>query len=169
MQFITMIALVLDAFAHTAEAVTGAAYGAKDRQRFDKAVRLTTEFSCVFAILIGLLIFFGGPFFIPLLTKDPAVIESALTFLPYCALAPILGFAAWQLDGIFIGTTKTREMRNAGIAAVAIYIGAHYLLEPKFSEHGIWIAFLIYYIARAITLAFYYPIIRKDMGAANGH
>ena len=127
MQFITMTALVLDAFAHTAEAVTGAAYGAKNRERFDKAVRLTTEFSFVFAVIIGALIYVGGPYFITLLTQDPEVIASARRYLPYCALAPILGFAAWQLDGIFIGTTKTREMRNAGIAAVIIYITAHYL------------------------------------------
>ena len=70
MQFITMIALVLDAFAHTAEAVTGAAFGAKDRKRFDKAVRLTSEFSCLFAVLICIAIFFLGPHFIGLLTKD---------------------------------------------------------------------------------------------------
>lgn len=169
MQFITMVALVLDAFAHTAEAVTGAAYGAKNRARFDKAVRLTTEFSFIFAILICLAIFFGGPFFIAFLTKDPAVVQSALTYLPYCALAPIAGFAAWQLDGIFIGTTRTREMRNAGIAAVALYIAAHYAITPKFGEDGIWIAFLMYYVARAATLAFYYPNIRKQMEQANGY
>lgn len=157
LQFITMIALILDAFAHTAEAVTGAAYGARDKARFDKAVRLTTEFSAVFGLLCGIVIIMGGGFAIDLLTKDPAVRESAKTFLPYCALAPILGFPAWQLDGIFIGTTRTREMRNAGIAAVILYIGAHYLLEPKFGGHGIWIAFLGYYVARAITLAYYLP------------
>jgi len=67
-----------------------------------------------------------------------------------------------QLDGIFIGTTKTREMRNAGIAAVAIYIAAHYVLLPL-GKDGIWIAFLIYYFARGITLAFYFPMIRKQM------
>lgn len=169
MQFITMVALVLDAFAHTAEAVTGAAYGAKNRARFDKAVRLTTEFSLLFAILICLAIFFGGPFFIAFLTKDPAVVQSALTYLPYCALAPIAGFAAWQLDGIFIGTTRTREMRNAGIVAVALYIAAHYVITPKFGEDGIWIAFLFYYVARAVTLAFYYPNIRKQMEQPNGY
>ncbi len=163
MQFITMIALVLDAFAHTAEAVTGAAYGAKDRKRFDKAVRLTSEFSCLFALLICIAIFFLGPHFIGLLTKDADVIASAQTYLPYCALAPVIGFAAWQLDGIFIGTTKTREMRNAGIAAVLIYLGIHHLIEPVLGEHGIWIAFLSYYVARALTLAVYYPSIRKDM------
>lgn len=163
MQFITMIALVLDAFAHTAEAVTGAAFGAKDRKRFDKAVRLTSEFSCLFAVLICIAIFFLGPHFIGLLTKDADVIASAQTYLPYCALAPVIGFAAWQLDGIFIGTTKTREMRNAGIAAVMIYLGIHHLIEPVLGEHGIWIAFLSYYVARALTLAVYYPSIRKDM------
>ena len=163
MQFITMVALVLDAFAHTAEAVTGAAYGAKNKARFNKAVKLTTEFSVLFAILIALSIYFLGPYFIAVLTKDPAVIESALRYLPYCALAPIAGFAAWQLDGIFIGTTRTREMRNAGIMAVAIYITAHYVLIPKLGNDGIWIAFLIYYISRAVTLAFYFPNIRKQM------
>ena len=169
MQFITMVALVLDAFAHTAEAVTGAAYGAKNRKRFDTAVKLTTEFSAVFAVLIGLLIYFGGPYFIPMLTQDPEVIASARRYLPYCALAPIVGFAAWQLDGIFIGTTKTREMRNASIAALAIYIAAHYLITPKLGKDGIWISFLIYYISRAVTLAFYYSNIRKQMRPSNGY
>jgi len=76
MQFITMVALVLDAFAHTAEAVTGAAFGAKNRARFDKAVKLTTEFSAFFAVLIGVMIYFGGPYFIAMLTQDPDVIAS---------------------------------------------------------------------------------------------
>jgi len=164
MQFITMIALVLDAFAHTAEAAVGAAFGAKDRTRFDRAVRLTTEFSALFAVLTGILIYFGGPFFIGILSKDPLVIQSAMTYLPYCALAPIVGFAAWQFDGIFIGTTKTREMRNAGIAAVGFYISAHYGLTPYFDSHGIWMAFLFYYLMRAATLAVYYPGIRREMG-----
>ena len=169
MQFITMVALVLDAFAHTAEAVTGAAYGAKNKARFDKAVRLTTEFSAFFAVLIGALIFFMGPAFIAMLSKDPEVIASATRYLPYCALAPIVGFAAWQLDGIFIGTTHTREMRNAGIAAVAIYIAAHHLLTPKFDKDGIWLAFLTYYIARSVTLCLYVPKIRKHMEDPDGH
>ena len=169
MQFITMVALVLDAFAHTAEAVTGAAYGAKNKQRFDKAVRLTTEFSALFALLIGGLIFWGGPYFIAMLTQDPEVVASALRYLPYCALAPIVGFAAWQFDGIFIGTTKTREMRNAGLAALAIYIAAHSLITPKLGNDGIWIAFLIYYLARAVTLACYYPNIQKHMKPSPGY
>ena len=77
MQMITMAALVLDGFAHTAEAVTGAAYGAKDRPRFNRAVKLTSEFSVFFALLLGTAIWIGGPYLIMLLTTDPAVIASA--------------------------------------------------------------------------------------------
>ena len=163
MQFITMIALILDAFAHTAEAVTGAAYGAKDKLRFNRAVRLTTEFSVVFAFICGATILYFGPAAIGFLSRDPAVIKSATTFLPYCALAPIVGFASWQFDGIFIGTTQTRAMRDAGIAAVIIYIGAHYILEPRYGGYGLWASFLIYYIARALTLMVFYPSVTRQL------
>ncbi len=165
MQMITMAALVLDGFAHTAEAVTGAAYGAKDKPRFKRAVRLTSEFSVGFALLIGVLIYFGGPYLIQLLTTDPAVRESAMTYLPYCALAPIMGFAAYQMDGIFIGTTRTAAMRNAGIVAVILYIAAHYVVYPIFGAAGIWFAFLFYYVMRAVTLGFAYPAITRHMEA----
>ena len=167
MQFITITALVLDAFAHTAEAVTGAAYGAKDKARFGRAVRLTTEFSALFAAVCGALIYFGGPYLIAFLSKDPAVQESAGTFLIYCALAPILGFAAWELDGIFIGTTRSKEMRNAGVLAVALYLITHYALLRAFPDlaagHIIWTAFILWYIARAATLAVYYPKVVRGM------
>lgn len=163
MQFITMTALILDAFAHTAEAVTGSAFGARDKPRFKKAIRLTTEFSVLFACVCSALIYLGGPFIIAVLTKDPAVIESATRYLPYCALAPIMGFAAWQLDGIFIGTTQTKAMRNAGIASVVLYIAVHFLLAPRLGGAGIWSAFLFYYVARALTLAVYFPSIQKKL------
>lgn len=165
LQFITMVALVLDAFAHTAEATTGSAFGAKDKARFNHAVRLTTEFSALFGIICGALILILGPFAISQLTDDLLVIESATTFLPYCALAPVIGFAAWQMDGVFIGTNLTKEMRNAGIASVIIYIGLHYIFQPRLGGHGLWIAFLGYYIARAITLSVYGPSIYKKMTA----
>jgi MATE family multidrug resistance protein len=163
MQFITMSALILDGFAHTAEAVTGSAFGARNRRRFDRAVRLTSEFSILFALICGAVIFFGGPFVITALTQDPAVKASAMQYLPYCALAPVLGFAAFQIDGIFIGTTQTAAMRNAGIASVILYIGAHFMIYPQLGATGIWVAFLFYYVMRAVTLGFAYPSVLKKM------
>lgn len=168
MQLITMGALVLDAFAHTAEAVTGAAYGAKDRARFNRAVSLTTRFSAGFAILLGLIFYFGGPFLIDALTPDIDVRAMARTYLPFAALVPIVGFAAYQIDGIFIGTTRTAEMRNAGIASVALYLLAHFLIYPQMGAAGIWTAFLIYYAARAVMLGAYLPRIYRHLGRADG-
>ncbi len=163
MQFITMIALVLDSFAHVAEARVGSAFGARDIKGFNRAVRLTSEFSFVFAVLCGLAAYVFGPFIIDQLTTDAAVRASAKAYLPYCALAPVLGFMAWQLDGIYIGITRTAAMRNAGIVAVAIYLAAHHMLEPKYGGAGVWSAFLIYYVARGLTMLPAWPGIRRDL------
>jgi MATE family multidrug resistance protein len=165
LQLITLSAFILDGFANTAEAVVGAAYGAKSRTRFDRAVRLTSEFSFGFALICGALIYGFGGVIIDQLTNDSAVQSMARIYLPYCAMAPVLGFAAFQLDGVFIGTTRTKEMRNAGIAAVLIYLGIFYiwtLTSGQGSQNGhmIWISFLIYYLARTVTLLYYYPKIR---------
>lgn len=163
MQFITLIALVLDAFAHVAEAHVGAAFGARDEKRFDRAVRLTSEFSFVFAFVCAAAVMMLGPPVIAFISDDPAVRESALAYLPYCALTPIIGFAAWQLDGIFIGITRTSAMRNAGVVALLVYLVAHYILEPRFAGVGVWVAFLIYYIARAVTMLPAWRNIKRDV------
>ena len=163
MQMVTLIALVLDAYAHTAESAAGSAYGSGQRARFDRAVRLTVEFSALSALALSALILFGGPHLIDIMTTEASVRASARTFLPYCALVPVAGFAAYHLDGIFIGTTATRQMRNASLAALAVYIGTHLALEPKFGPHGIWIAFLVYYLARAVTLGAYFPRLRHEL------
>jgi len=157
LQFINMVALVLDSFAHVAEAAVGSAYGAKSKARFTRAVKLTSEFAIIAALLCSVIIFIGGPALIDLITTDAGVREAAKTYLPWCALTPLLGVAAFQLDGIFIGVTHTAAMRNAGIAALVIYIAAHFALYPVFGPHGIWMAFLVYYIARAVTLGAAYP------------
>lgn len=164
MQFITMSALVLDSFANVAEAHVGAAYGAKNEVRFNTAVRLTTQSSYFFAALCSLMVFAIGPFVIDVLTNAPDVRQSARDYLPYCALVPILGAGAWQLDGIFIGITRTAAMRNAGVVAVAIYLCVHYLLVP-FGGAGIWLAFLVYYVARALTMLPAWRNIKRDLHA----
>ncbi|MBL4871091.1 MAG: MATE family efflux transporter [Robiginitomaculum sp.] len=163
MQFITMTALVLDSFANVAEAHVGAAYGAKDSVRFDKAVRLTSESAAFFAVFCGLAIYFAGPFVIDILTPDLDVRASARQYLPFCALVPLVGAGAWQLDGIFIGVTRTAAMRNAGIAAVILYLLAHYILAPRYGGAGVWSAFLFYYIARAVTMFPAWSGIKRDV------
>ena len=163
MQFVTLVALVLDSFAHTAESAVGAAKGSGDRARFDRASRLTAEFSAVGGVALGAVLLLAGPLVIDVMTAEEAVRASAEAFLPFCALVPVLGAAAWWLDGVFIGATRTAAMRNSSLASLGIYLLAHYTLEPRFGPEGLWAAFLLYYVARGLTLGLAFPALRDDV------
>src|SRR5690606_29183387 len=91
-----------------------------------------------------------------LLTVDAEVRRAATTYLPWATFAPLLGVWAFQLDGIFIGATRTKDMRYAMVAALGIFLGAWWLLRP-FGNHGLWASFYVHYLARIGTLAYCYP------------
>ena len=81
----------------------------------------------------------------------------ARAYLPWVVAAPLIGIAAWMLDGIFIGATETRAMRNAMLLSVAVYACALALLLPRFGNHGLWAALMILNVTRGVTLALRYP------------
>jgi len=163
LQFISVAAFFLDGFAYITESHVGKAVGARDRRAFDRAVRLTTEQAALASILLSLAFLVFGGAVIDLLTTDPAAREAAKAFLPWCALAPLLGMPSWQLDGVMIGATRGPLMRNAMIASLAIYLAFDFALRPAFGGHGLWAAFLAYYLARAATLAVGYPGLRRAL------
>ena len=89
---------------------------------------------------------------IDVLTTAPEVREVARRYLPWLVLMPVVGVASWMLDGIFIGATLTREMRNAMLPAVAIFAVAALTLPPLWGNHGLWVALGLLNIARAADL-----------------
>lgn len=163
LQFIVVWAYVLDAFAFTAEAETGRAFGQKSLPAFRRAIRLTSEFAVVSAIGFSIITLILGDIAIHTVVADLAVREYAMRFLPFCAAVPILGVAAWQLDGVFTGAMYTIAMRNAAIIAVLIYLLADIALSPLWGNAGVWIAFLGYYVVRALTLMVFYPGLERAM------
>jgi MATE family multidrug resistance protein len=72
-------------------------------------------------------------------------------------IAPILGVWSWMFDGIFIGATQTRDMRNMMAISFVIYWAAVLTLIPAFGNHGLWMALIISFVARGITLGLRYP------------
>jgi MATE family multidrug resistance protein len=156
MQFNSVSAFFLDGLAFAAEALVGRAIGARHRETLLRAMRLTTVWAVGTAVIIVIVLWSFGPYFIDALTVDIESRAAARTYLPWAALAPILGVWSFQLDGIFIGATRSREMRNAMLAAAAIYLFAWWLLTP-FGNHGLWAALWVSYFARAGTLAAYLP------------
>jgi MATE family multidrug resistance protein len=118
------------------------------------------------SVLLGAAFFALGPQIIDLMATDPTVRETARHFLPWLAAAPVIGIAAWMFDGIFIGATRTADMRNAMLASAAVYAVALAILLPAFGNHGLWAALMVLNATRGVTLALLYPRIPRALDAA---
>jgi len=162
MQFISLAAFVLDAFAFTAESRIGQALGAKSREHFARTVRLTGEFSALAGGLLALLFWTGGEAVIAFITTDTAVRAEAERFLPFAALVPLVGMPSWLLDGIFIGATAGRALRIAAVVATALYLALDTALRPL-GNHGVWLAFIAGYVFRAAALGWHWPALRRSL------
>ncbi len=157
LQFVAVSAFVLDSFAFVAEKEAGEAFGRRDPARVRRAARITSELAATASIGFALLFLFGGPGVIRTWVSDPQARDAALAFLPYCAGVPVLGVAAWQLDGLFLGTTQGRALRNAAVISTTLYVGSDLLLRPALGNQGVWLAFLGMYLFRAGALLLYWP------------
>jgi multidrug resistance protein, MATE family len=154
-------AYVLDGFAFAAEVLVGQAVGARNLGRFRRAVFLSSVWAAVLSVAVSAAFWAFGFYLVQLMAKAPSVREAALMYLPWAVLTPIAGVACFQLDGIFIGATRTAEMRNMMIISLAIFLAAYFLLTPAFGNHGLWASLMVFYAARAITLASRYPSLER--------
>ena len=166
MQFIASCAFFLDGLAFAAEALVGRAVGASQREGLKIAARMTTFWAVGVAVLLALVLALCGPLFIDGLTVDTSARSAARAYLPWAAAAPLLGVWAYQLDGIFIGATRTAEMRNAMLASLAVFLIAWWLLLPM-GNTGLWAAFYVHYLARTASLLYYYPALVRSVSAAS--
>jgi MATE family multidrug resistance protein len=165
LQFMTITAFALDGFAFAAETLVGQAMGARRRAALRRAATLCSVWALVSgALLAGAFAAFGGTIIDVMTTADP-VREVARVYLPYMVLAPVLGVAPFMLDGIFIGATRTRDMRNMMALSAGIYALAALILIPAFGNHGLWMAVLTSFVARAVTLGLRYRALEAAVAA----
>ncbi|MDO6458193.1 MATE family efflux transporter [Celeribacter halophilus] len=162
MQFIEITAYALDGFAFAAEAIVGLAMGAGSRKSLRRGAMLASFWGLIVSGMLALgFAVFGGAI-IDAMTTAPDVRTEARRFLPWMVAAPLLGLAAWMLDGVFIGATRTRDMRNMMVLSLVVYLVAVTLLIPLWGNHGLWAALIISYIARGVTLMWKYPGLERD-------
>ncbi|TRW99163.1 MATE family efflux transporter [Paracoccus sp. M683] len=164
LQFLSITAYALDGFAFAAESLVGQAVGARRPDRLRRAAILTSKWGVGGAAVLGAVFLLAGPAIIDLLTTSPAVRAEARIYLPWLAIAPLVGIASWMFDGIFIGATLTREMRIAMIQSVAVYVVALLILPPLLGNHGLWAALMVLNTMRGLTMARLYP--RAEIAAA---
>jgi len=161
LQFLYVTAYALDGFAFAAEALVGQAMGARARADLRRAALLTGIWGLGSGVALALAFAVGGGALIDLLTTAQPVRDAARDFLPWMVAVPIIGALAWMLDGVFIGATRTADMRNMMILSALVYAVAAAVLVPAFGNHGLWAAFVISFVARGATLAMRYPALER--------
>jgi MATE family multidrug resistance protein len=162
--FLLFGAFFLDGLANAAEQLCGRAYGARDKSAFAGAVKLVVMWGFGFALAVatGFLLF--GPASIDIMTASVEVRRIARDYLPFVIFAPLLGVFAFAFDGVYIGATWARDMRNLMLLSLLIFLGAWFALR-SFGNAGLWGAFLVHYAARGGLQALRYPaLLKKSFG-----
>ncbi len=152
----TLTAFALDGIAHAAEALVGKAVGERRRDALEQAVRLTLRWSFIFAICFCMAYALLGKLLIYTLTDLDDVRDTALQYLPWLVISPIVSVWSYLYDGVFVGATRAREMRDIMvISALLVFLPAWYLLQD-FGNHGLWLAFTIFMASRGIGMHIIY-------------
>jgi multidrug resistance protein, MATE family len=146
----------LDGFATAAEQLCGHSLGAKSRAAFTRAVRLIVNWGFGFGLAVSAIFFVFGDRLIDLMTASPEVREAARAFMVYAALAPVAGVLAFAFDGIYVGATWTRDMRNLMLLSLAAFLAAWWVLAPL-GNAGLWLALLVFFVARGALQTTRYP------------
>lgn len=152
MLFFTLAAYVLDAFANAAEVMVGRAVGTAAPQAIRRAIAAAWQSGAVLAVALTLAFAAAGPLLIRAVTGIEPVRAAALAHLPWAAAIPLASLGAFLWDGVFFGATRTRALRDAMFVALGVYALAAAMLVPPLGNHGLWLSFLIFLLARGVLL-----------------
>ena len=161
------LAFGLDGFAHAAEALAGRAYGAKDRLRLHNTVVVTLYWSCIVAVGFSLFYGIAGGLIVSLITGITSVQQTAETYLIWLVIAPLVCVWAFLLDGVYIGMTRTVEMRNSMIISMLTFFATVHLGASSFGNHGLWLGILVFMAMRGIILGLWYRRIEARVDYAS--
>ena len=150
LQFMIWMSFAIDGFANAAESLTGKYYGAHNWKLFYKAVRYSFYWGGGFALLFALVYYFGGREILEVYTDQQAVIERAMEFMKWVALMPLLSFGAFIWDGVFIGMTASKSMRDAVMISMLLFLGLFYATHGIDFAWSLWLSFLMFFVFRTL-------------------
>jgi MATE family multidrug resistance protein len=158
--FLMISAFFLDGLANAAEQLCGRAFGARDRGAFSGAVRLALWWGAGFALAVIAVFALSGPSLIDAMTASADVRQTARNLMWFVLLSPVPAVFAFAYDGIFIGATWARDMRNLMVLSLLCFFAAWFALQP-FGNAGLWGALLVFYAARGGLQALRYPALLR--------
>jgi len=158
---IFLSAFILDAYAFSTEGIVGYSIGSKDIKLLKDVIKNSFILSASTGLLISIIYIIGKNNFISIMTDLPNIQTISLSYSYWVVIIPFISSFCYQFDGIFVGASQTKELRNAMIMAVGIYILCALYLINYFGNLGLWISLSIFFIARALTLLIYLGKIYK--------
>ncbi len=151
-----LTSFALDGFAHAAEAMVGKAVGQQRRDLLERSVQLALKWSLIFAVGFCLLYVVIGPLLIRLLTDLPEVRSASLEYLPWLIISPLVSVWSFLYDGVYVGATRAREMRDLMlISTFVVFMPAWFLLQG-WGNHGLWLAFTLFMASRGVGMHIWY-------------
>ena len=152
----------LDAFAHAAESTVGVSIGSKNKKNIYKSIKNTTEFALSFSLLIGIVLYISDYYIINLFTNIPVLQNLTIDLWSLVIITPFISMLAFQLDGIFIGATLAKEMRNSMIlSSLIFYLIIEFIIQDTLNLKNLYSCFLLFLILRGVFLTFYLPRVFK--------
>jgi MATE family multidrug resistance protein len=159
-------AYILDGFSNAAEALTGEAIGRRDPASFRHSVFAAGRGAFIGGLVLTLVFWVAGPAIIDLMTTVPEVRAETREYLIWAIAMPMVSVWSFLYDGIFIGSTWTRAMRDGMILSAIGYVALLALFVPVWGNHGLWLAVSLFMASRALTLALRYPRLSRTVGTA---
>ena len=166
LQFLHITGYAMDGFAFAAETLVGQAYGARAVAQLRRGAVLTSFWGAVVSLGFAVAFWLLGPWIIDTMSKAPEVQAAARLYLPWMIAAPPMLLGLVMFDGIFIGATRSADMRNMMLVAALIYAGAVWVLIEPLGNHGLWLALHISFLARGLTLGLRYPALERAAAVA---
>ena len=157
LNLIMLSAFILDAYAFSTEGIVGYSIGSKDKKLLTNVIKNSFILSATTGLLISIVYLFGKNHFISIMTDLPDIKNLSLSHSYWVVLIPFLSSFCYQIDGIFIGASQTKELRNAMIVSVGIYIVCALFLAETLGNLGLWVSLSIFFGLRALSLFFYLP------------
>ena len=155
LNLIMLSAFILDAYAFSTEGIVGYSIGSKNKKLLTNVIKNSFILSAATGLLISLIYLVGKNNFIFIMTDLPNIKNLSMSYSYWVVLIPFISSFCYQIDGIFIGASQTKELRNAMIVSVSIYILCALFLVSSFGNSGLWISLCIFFALRALTLFFY--------------
>jgi len=158
LQFMNWMSYGIDGFAFAAESLTGKYHGASNITKLNKTIRYSFYWGASLGLAYSLIYWIGETPLINIFSRDVAVREATASHYYWIVILPIVGFASYIWDGIYVGLTAVKSMRNSMFVSFAVYFGVFYSLEWLIGAQAMWLALLAFLLARGIIQTILYSL-----------